>query len=45
MNALNPALIEQEQMAVDENRSTFLLQSVVSNIGRYVESGKLPWED
>lgn len=45
MNALVPVLIEKEQLAVDENRLTFSLPSVVSNIGRYVESGKLPWEN
>lgn len=45
MNKLNPMLIDLQDMAVEENRSTFSLPSVISNISRYVESGKLPWED
>nr|WP_013933280.1 enoyl-CoA hydratase/isomerase [Pseudoalteromonas sp. SANK 73390]CBK62728.1 tmlJ [Pseudoalteromonas sp. SANK 73390] len=44
MNTLNPQLLEHEQVAIQENRATFTLPSVVANIGRYVQSGKLPWE-
>ncbi|MDP4536960.1 enoyl-CoA hydratase/isomerase [Alkalimonas collagenimarina] len=44
MNTLNPQLLEHEPIAVQENRATFSLPTVVTNIGRYVQSGKLPWE-